>query len=242
MAGQLGHRDRVVDVGRLAVAVGIAGGVFVGVEAEAPVHATGEDAVETLLGVALVALLQQRGHRRQVRAPVDPGQAAPAGVGVEEVLAGAPAGEQPDDQHHQQHDPAGHRGADRDVAGAGPSDQGRGDEDAAEDQGHRVGRQAPQMPPAGVAGVVGDRGGGGRLVEGRLGARRWLAGVHGGQPICKRRCIRGVGPGPSAAAGGWAKALRNGKKTRAGRRVASPSDGSVQIPNHHRVAKWDTVG
>ena len=59
--GQLGHRERVVDVGGLAVAVRVGRLLLVGVEAEAAVHAARQDAVEALLGVAVVALLRSSG-------------------------------------------------------------------------------------------------------------------------------------------------------------------------------------
>ncbi|MET0749876.1 MAG: hypothetical protein ABWZ43_02355 [Solirubrobacterales bacterium] len=154
---QLGHRQRVVDVGRLAIAVGVGRGVLVGVEAEAAVEPSRQDSVEALLGVAPVALLQQRGDRRQVRLAVDPGQASALRVGVEEVVAGAAVGDQPDDHQGEQQDPAGDRGADPESGRGADRNQRdrRGPEPA--DQGRRVAEQVAQVDAAGVIGVVGDR-------------------------------------------------------------------------------------
>jgi len=63
---QLGDDDGEVDVGGLLVAVGVAGLLLAGVEAEAAVEPAGEDPVEALLGIPFVTLAQQRviGGRR----------------------------------------------------------------------------------------------------------------------------------------------------------------------------------
>ena len=192
-----------MDVGGLAVAVGVARRVLVCVEAEAAVEAAREDAVEALLGVALVAPHQQRGDRRQIRLAVDPGQPAAVGVGGEEVVVSTPVGDQPDDDQDDEHGDPGGGAADRDVAGAGSRDQRDDDQHGADDQRHRVGEQVAQVLAAGVVGVVGN-GRELRLRRGDVGVpgagRRRALGVlarHPAQPICKRGCSFGVAAAPA---------------------------------------------